>query len=256
LLAKNGEDLPLDLRVRSKAYGRRVTSYRIAEAAEQTAIPATTLRFYDEIGLAPAPQRSPAGYRLYDAAALERLRFIAHAKDLGLSLDEIKTLTELRDGGECGPVQAEMGRLVGAKISEVVQRRSELADLADQLRGIAARLGTDPHPGACDDACACAAAAPEPDIVCTLASEDDVTQRVDDWQRLAASARGREAIEGGMRLRFDPGPSLAGELAALAAAEVGCCGWLDFTVGVSAAETILDVHAPDAGMEVVTSLFG
>ena len=47
-----------------------------------------TLRYYEDLGLLPAPSRTDAGYRLYDDKALDRLAFIARAKQLGCSLEE------------------------------------------------------------------------------------------------------------------------------------------------------------------------
>lgn len=66
-----------------------MSTFRISQLAEQVGLPATTLRFYEQAGLLPA-QRSPAGYRLYDDAALNRLAFIRAAKHLGLPLEEIR----------------------------------------------------------------------------------------------------------------------------------------------------------------------
>ncbi|WP_435107093.1 MerR family transcriptional regulator [Nocardiopsis synnemataformans] len=67
---------------------------RVSELAERSGVPASTLRYCEERGLLPA-QRSPAGYRLYDQRALERLAFITAAKQLGLDLDEIGELTAI-----------------------------------------------------------------------------------------------------------------------------------------------------------------
>ena len=96
----------------------------------------------------------------------------------------------------------------------------------------------------------------DPVIACTLSTEAEMAARVQDWQQVASRAMGREAVVGGLRLAFAPGPEIAGELARLAALEVGCCQWLTFSVDVSAEATALVVRAPDEGMDVVTSLFG
>src|SRR3954452_9182954 len=94
---------------------------RISDVAERTGIPATTLRYYEHIGLITAPARTEAGYRVYDDRTVERLAFVARAKQLGLSLDDVRTLVALWDGDECAPVQHEMARLVDAKILETAQ---------------------------------------------------------------------------------------------------------------------------------------
>jgi DNA-binding transcriptional MerR regulator len=145
-----------------------VSAYRISEVAERTGIPATTLRYYEDIGIVPPSQRTTAGYRVYDDRTLARLSFIANAKQLGLTLDEVRSLVQLWDADECAPVQQEMARLVDAKIFDVARRSGELAAFANELQLIAARLRSEAHPGPCDDTCACASvgsAAPAPSPV-------------------------------------------------------------------------------------------
>lgn len=97
---------------------------------------------------------------------------------------------------------------------------------------------------------------PRVPIACTLTSRDAVADRIDDWRQVVAAAVGREPIDGGLRLRFATDASTAADLARLAALEVGCCGWMDFALGVSADGTTLDVRAPDEGVDVLLSLFG
>ena len=108
--------------------------YGIKEVAARTGFPAATLRFYDEIGLAPAPERTAAGYRRYDDASLQRLAFIARARQLGCSLDEIRQLAGAWDGGTCGPVQDQLRDLVVARVADTRQRITELTALADDLQ--------------------------------------------------------------------------------------------------------------------------
>ncbi|MDQ1425729.1 MAG: hypothetical protein QOD72_3227 [Acidimicrobiaceae bacterium] len=79
--------------------------YRIAEVARRTGFTTPTLRYYEEIGLMPPARRTEAGYRLYDERAVERLMFIARAKQLGCSLEEITELVRAWDTEDCAPVQ-------------------------------------------------------------------------------------------------------------------------------------------------------
>ncbi len=51
--------------------------YSVSEVGRFTGISITTLRYYDEIGLLPPTEVTPAGYRLYDEEALHRLQCIA-----------------------------------------------------------------------------------------------------------------------------------------------------------------------------------
>ena len=80
----------------------------IGELAAAVEVPAATVRYYEQRGLiAPAP-RTPAGYRIYDADAVRRLRFIRHAQALGFSLEDVQELLALRvtDPGSCTRVEA------------------------------------------------------------------------------------------------------------------------------------------------------
>ena len=66
--------------------------YRIQEVSQRSGFSAATLRYYEGIGLVPPVGRTPAGYRVYDDTTLARLAFVARAKQLGCTLDEISEL--------------------------------------------------------------------------------------------------------------------------------------------------------------------
>ena len=73
-----------------KVYAATMTSgLKIKEVADATGFTAATLRYYEQIGLLPQSTGTPAGYRTYDERTLERLAFIARAKQLGCTLEEI-----------------------------------------------------------------------------------------------------------------------------------------------------------------------
>lgn len=67
-----------------------------------------TVRYYEKIGLLPEPPRAANAYRLYEAPHLDRLRFIMRGRDLGFSIEEIRSLLTLIDGGNqtCAEVKA------------------------------------------------------------------------------------------------------------------------------------------------------
>ena len=73
---------------------------KIGELSNRTAVPTKTIRYYEEIGVLPPPERSPNGYRIYSTDAVERLDFIKDAQATGLTLDEIATVLRLRGKGE------------------------------------------------------------------------------------------------------------------------------------------------------------
>jgi hypothetical protein len=64
---------------------------RVAELAAAVGVGADTIRYYEKAGLLPGPARTPAGYRIYEADAVDRLRFIQGAQRLGLKLRDIRT---------------------------------------------------------------------------------------------------------------------------------------------------------------------
>jgi DNA-binding transcriptional MerR regulator len=80
---------------------RSVRGLRVAEPAEAAGVTRDTVRYYERVRLLPPPRRTPAGYRAYDAAAVDRLKFIHGAQRLGLRLRDIGDLLAVRDTGAC-----------------------------------------------------------------------------------------------------------------------------------------------------------
>ncbi|AHK31589.1 MerR family transcriptional regulator [Rhodococcus opacus] len=66
--------------------------YSIGQLAERSELPVRTIRFYSDEGIVPPTERSPAGYRRYDAQAVARLDLVRTLRDLGLSLPTIRTV--------------------------------------------------------------------------------------------------------------------------------------------------------------------
>jgi MerR family transcriptional regulator, copper efflux regulator len=132
-----------------------MSTYTIGETAERSGFSASALRYYEGIGLVEPPTRTGAGYRLYDDDALARLAFIARAKQLGCSLEEITDLVGIWDGAQCGPVQRRFHDLVTDKLAETQRQIAELTALADQLRHAALQLAGPATDGPCDEHCAC-----------------------------------------------------------------------------------------------------
>ena len=97
--------------------------------ARRSGFTPATLRYYEEIGVLPAPPRTDGGYRSYDERTLERLAFIARAKQLGCSLEEIADLSVAWDGGECEPAQDRLRRLVAEKLATAQAEIVELMTL-------------------------------------------------------------------------------------------------------------------------------
>lgn len=96
----------------------------------------TTIRYYERRGLLPAPARTAGGQRRYDVAALERLAFLRHARELGFGLDDISELLALAaaPAADCAPAH-EIARkqlaAVDRRMTILAQLRTELARMAD-----------------------------------------------------------------------------------------------------------------------------
>jgi MerR family transcriptional regulator, mercuric resistance operon regulatory protein len=108
--------------------------------ALQTGCNIETIRYYEQIGLLPPPQRSAGGHRLYDPAHLKRLRFVRRCRDLGFTLDEIGGLLTLVDGGRytCAQIEAlaiEHVRGIQEKIADLEKLRTTLQAMASKCSG-------------------------------------------------------------------------------------------------------------------------
>jgi MerR family transcriptional regulator, copper efflux regulator len=240
-----------------------MSTYQIADVAERSGFTPATLRYYEDIGLMAPAGRTPAGYRVYDDASLERLRFIARAKQLGCTLDEITDLATAWDGGECGPLQDRLRAAVEAK-----GRIAELTAFAADLQRAAATLAGHRPEGPCDDDCGCTTnttlandGVEHPPIACTLGA-GEMSTRLDEWNAILEEKRdllrgvtARGPLPDGVRLEFGPDTDVT-ELARLAAAEQGCCRFFSFALVIDTRGIALEVHAPPDAADVVTALFG
>jgi MerR family transcriptional regulator, copper efflux regulator len=230
--------------------------YRISEVAERTGFAPSTLRLYERAGLV-APSRAPSGYRAYADRDLESLRLVRRGKRLGLSLEEIRQLVRLQERDECAPLQGRLRALLSEKVAGARRRIAELSAFAAELRRAEDGLAAHTPDGACDDRCGCHAD-PEPaaaPLACTLAGPEAVRARMAEWRAVAAAATGREAVPGGVRLRFPPGVAVE-PLARLAAEEHACCGWMDFALGVAVGGVTLDVVGPERAAPLIEALLG
>src|SRR5215217_3129249 len=118
----------------------------VSALAEQAGLSADTVRYYERVGLLPEPARSAAGYRLYDLAAVGRLRLIKGAQRAGLRLREVA------DQVLCACAHTET--LLRERLAEVRAELDRLRTLEADLVGL---LERQPDP-ACPDMTAGAAA--------------------------------------------------------------------------------------------------
>jgi DNA-binding transcriptional MerR regulator len=246
------------------------TTYRIAEVARRSGFSPATLRYYEGIGLLPPAERTEAGYRLYDDHGLQRLAFIARAKQLGCTLEEIADLSTAWDGGRCGPVQDRLRALVAAKRSDAHDRVVELVALSAELGRAATALERHRPEGRCDDECGCTSDPAgatsvaltgkadrideRPALSCTL-EPGRMVDRLDHWHALLAHVERRRRLDDGVRLEFPSDVSLA-ELVGLVATEHDCCRFFAFAVTVDARGVGLEVRSSAEALPVVHALFG
>lgn len=250
------------------------TGYQIKDVAERSGFTPTALRYYEEIGLLPEPERTPAGYRVYDDRTLDRLRFIARAKQLGCTLDEIAELTTAWEGGRCGPIQDRLRSVVADKRAQARAQVAVLTALSADLQRAAAALERHRPAGACDDRCGCESE-PGPErgsaaelveltggrsaegsgpVACTLGA-GQLRGRVEEWGVLLAHVASRESIPGGVRAVFESTVPLD-ELIRLTSVEQSCCQFFAFAITIDSRGVGLEVTAPADAGEIVDALFG
>lgn len=103
----------------------------IGTAARQSGVKVPTIRYYEGIGLLPAPVRTEANRRLYGPADMRRLAFIRHARELGFEVEAIRTLLALQDNPSQSCEAAD--GIARARLVEVRQRIASLTALQAEL---------------------------------------------------------------------------------------------------------------------------
>lgn len=104
---------------------------QIGELSRRTRCNIETIRYYERIGLMPAPPRR-GRYRSYGAEDVGRLGFVRRARELGFTLDEVRALLRLAGGGEASC--AEVRTLAASHLTDV---RARIADLRRMERVLA-----------------------------------------------------------------------------------------------------------------------
>lgn len=104
--------------------------------ARRAGVNGETIRFYENRGLLPPPERTASGYRQYDGSDASRLAFIKRSQELGFTLDEIKDLLSLH--GAPKRSSRRVKALAEAKIEEITARIRDLRRVQSALRTISA----------------------------------------------------------------------------------------------------------------------
>ncbi len=118
----------------------RATHFPIGTLSAETGVNIETIRYYEKIGLIPAPPRTEGHQRVYDAIHLKRLTFIRRGRELGFSLDEIRALLGLAGGNDltCTEVKTMTEQHVTGirrKVKDLKKLERVLTELAARCRG-------------------------------------------------------------------------------------------------------------------------
>lgn len=124
----------------------------IGELARRASVPTSTVRYYERTGLLPPAPRTEAGYRSYDDGTLTRLRFIQSAQAAGFTLNQIRSILDLRDDGTapCEHVR----QLITDRLDEIDRRIRDLESARTELRRLRHRAASFPDSD-CDSGSIC-----------------------------------------------------------------------------------------------------
>lgn len=104
----------------------------MSEVAKESNVNITTVRYYEKRGLLSKPPRSQAGYRMYSTEAIEDIKFIKKAQDLGFNLEEIKKLLSIYKEEEYFPSE-EMHQFSVEKFKEIEEKIQQLNEFKSLL---------------------------------------------------------------------------------------------------------------------------
>jgi DNA-binding transcriptional MerR regulator len=107
---------------------------QIGELALKAGSQPETVRYYERLGLLPAPRRTEGNYRVYEEGHLERLRFIRNCRAIGMTLEEVGRLLAFRDRPDAIPNGID--HLLDAHLSRLQAHLDELRRLQTDLRAL------------------------------------------------------------------------------------------------------------------------
>lgn len=113
--------------------------FTIGRLAKVTATNIETIRYYERIGLLPAPGRTSGNYRAYGPDHVARLSFVRRSRDLGFSIETVRDLLGLADekDRDCGAVDA----LAREHLAKVENKIADLIALGRELRDLIGQCG-------------------------------------------------------------------------------------------------------------------
>lgn len=108
------------------------SAFSIGDLSKATDTKVVSIRYYEKVGLLPAPPRTAANYRAYDSGHMRRLRFIRRCRELGFTLEQVREMLSLseRKDQNCAVVD----RITVEHLAEVEDKIADLQRLATELR--------------------------------------------------------------------------------------------------------------------------
>nr|WP_067289009.1 MerR family DNA-binding protein [Marinobacterium profundum] len=110
-------------------------SYSIGQLSKASGVNLETVRYYERIGLLPAPQRAANGYRRYTKESARRLRFIRRGRELGFGIEAIRTLLQLANYPQEPCHEAD--QLTRAHLQDVEAKIADLQAMRQELERLA-----------------------------------------------------------------------------------------------------------------------
>lgn len=115
----------------------RAEQMPIGALSHRSGVKIETIRYYERIGMLPAPPRTASGHRIYGATTLRTLGFIRRSRELGFSLDEIRALLRLGAPGMASC--SEVKEIAGRHLDDIRAKLSDLKKLERLLAGTVAK---------------------------------------------------------------------------------------------------------------------
>ena len=115
----------------------------ISDAAQQTGLPAKTIRYYEDIGLI-VPDRSANGYRTFSDTHLHQLTFLARARALGFSVEDCRSLLALWQDRD--RASADVRRIAQDHLTAIETKIADLTSMRDTLKHLVQTCAGDNRP--------------------------------------------------------------------------------------------------------------
>ena len=120
------------------------TQLKIGDLAKQTGVAVGTLRYWSDLRLLQPVKKGNNGYRYYGEDASQQVQFIKKAQAIGFTLEEIKTILDVKDRGEqpCSLVQS----LLARKIEQLEIQIAKMNSFKEELEEYRTRWQMQPNP--------------------------------------------------------------------------------------------------------------